>query len=165
MQWPDALGLGLFSATGTQLALAQDAPTYNNGDVAWMLVSTMVVIVMTIPGLALFYGGLVRKKNVLGVMMQCVFLMGLMTILWATYGYSLAFGGDGKYIGNDEFIHATAHEKPVVQISRLADEHWTKLFVGARYNRAEGELANFGISINAWLYSETPVSSPSPRST
>lgn len=64
------------------------------GHNAWMLTSSALVLFMTVPGLAMFYGGLVRKKNVLSVMMQCVFLMGLMTVIWATYGYSLAFGGD-----------------------------------------------------------------------
>src|SRR6478752_5892828 len=63
------------------------------GHNAWMLTSSALVLFMTAPGLAMFYGGLVRKKNVLGVMMQCIFLMGLMTCIWATYGYSLAFGG------------------------------------------------------------------------
>ena len=51
----------------------------------------------------MFYGGLVRRKNVLSVMMQCVFLMGLMTVIWAIYGYSLAFGGDGKWVGNFDY--------------------------------------------------------------
>jgi ammonium transporter, Amt family len=74
------------------------------GHTAWMLTCSALVLFMTAPGLAMFYGGLVRKKNVLGVMMQCVFLMGLMTVLWALYGYSLAFGGDGPYIGNGEFL-------------------------------------------------------------
>ncbi len=64
------------------------------GHNAWMLTCTALVLFMTAPGLAMFYGGLVRKKNVLSVMMQCMFLMGLMTVLWALYGYSLAFGGD-----------------------------------------------------------------------
>src|SRR4029453_6739711 len=59
---------------------------------------------MTRPGLAMFYSGLVRKKNVLGVMMQCVFLMGLMTVLWALVGYSLAFGGSNPYFGSGEFL-------------------------------------------------------------
>lgn len=63
------------------------------GHNAWMLTSSALVLFMTVPGLALFYGGLVRKKNVLSVMMQCLFLMALMTVLWALYGYSLAFGG------------------------------------------------------------------------
>ena len=56
-----------------------------------MLTSCALVLFMTAPGLALFYSGLVRKKNVLGVMMQCIFLMGLMTVVWALWGYSLAF--------------------------------------------------------------------------
>ncbi len=60
---------------------------------AWMLTCCALVLFMTAPGLAMFYGGLVRRKNVLSVMMQCIFLMGLMTIVWALYGYSLAFGG------------------------------------------------------------------------
>lgn len=71
---------------------------------AWMLTSSALVLFMTAPGLAMFYSGLVRKKNVLGVMMQCVFLMGLMTVLWALYGYSLSFGGTNKWIGNGEFL-------------------------------------------------------------
>ena len=66
------------------------------GHNAWMLTSSALVLFMTAPGLAMFYGGLVRKKNVLGVMMQCVFLMGLMTVIWGLYGYSLAFGGVGE---------------------------------------------------------------------
>src|SRR5262245_25674237 len=63
------------------------------GHNAWMLTSSALVLFMTAPGLAMFYGGLVRKKNVLGVMMQCLFLMGLLTVIWGIYGYSLAFGG------------------------------------------------------------------------
>jgi Amt family ammonium transporter len=74
------------------------------GHNAWMLTSTALVLFMTAPGLAMFYGGLVRKKNVLGVMMQCLFLMCLMTVIWALWGYSLAFGGDGKWIGNGQFL-------------------------------------------------------------
>jgi Amt family ammonium transporter len=73
---------------------------------AWMLVCCALVLFMTAPGLAMFYGGLVRRKNVLSVMMQMVFLMGLMTIIWAIYGYSLAFGGggDGSWIGNGDYL-------------------------------------------------------------
>src|SRR5262245_16039300 len=63
------------------------------GHNAWMLTSSALVLFMTAPGLAMFYSGLVRKKNVLGVMMQCLFLMGLLTVIWGLYGYSLAFGG------------------------------------------------------------------------
>lgn len=71
---------------------------------AWMLTSSALVLFMTAPGLAMFYGGLVRKKNILGVIMQCVFLMGLMTVLWALYGYSLSFGGSNPYIGNGDYL-------------------------------------------------------------
>jgi Amt family ammonium transporter len=79
------------------------------GHNAWMLTSSALVLFMTAPGLALFYGGLVRKKNVLSVMMQCLFLMGLMTVIWALYGYSLAFGDAQNpslkpYIGNGEYL-------------------------------------------------------------
>lgn len=72
----------------------------DKADTAWMLTATAFVLLMTAPGLALFYGGLVRKKNILGVMMQCFFLMGLMSVVWALWGYSLAFGGEGKYFGS-----------------------------------------------------------------
>ena len=71
---------------------------------AWMLVCCALVLFMTAPGLAMFYGGLVRRKNVLSVLMQCIFLMGLMTTIWAVYGYSLAFGGDGGWIGNSDYF-------------------------------------------------------------
>lgn len=71
---------------------------------AWMLVSCALVLFMTAPGLALFYGGLVRKKNVLSILMQCVFLMGLMTCIWALYGYSFAFGGSNPYFGNFDYV-------------------------------------------------------------
>src|SRR3954462_13544389 len=83
------------------------------GHNAWMLTSSALVLFMTAPGLAMFYSGLVRKKNVLGVMMQCLFLMGLLTVIWGLYGYSLAFGGDpakaeethySKFIGNTDYL-------------------------------------------------------------
>lgn len=74
------------------------------GHNAWMLTCSALVLFMTAPGLAMFYSGLVRRKNVLGVMMQCIFLMGLMSVIWAVYGYSLAFGGSGAYIGDGEFL-------------------------------------------------------------
>lgn len=81
------------------------------GNTAWMLTSSALVLFMTAPGLAMFYGGLVRKKNVLSVMMQCLFLMGLMTVLWALYGYSLAFGGDEPYVGNGEYLFMKGVER------------------------------------------------------
>ena len=76
----------------------------DSGNTAWMLTSSALVLMMTAPGLALFYGGLVRKKNILSVMMQCVFLMGMMSVLWAICGYSFAFGGTNPYIGGTDFI-------------------------------------------------------------
>jgi len=85
-------------------AVAAPENGLDRGDHAWMLTSSALVLMMTAPGLALFYSGLVRKKNVLGVMMQCVFLMGLMTVIWAVYGYTLSFGGEGPFIGNGEFL-------------------------------------------------------------
>ena len=75
-------------------------PTVDKGDVAWMMVSTLLVIMMVVPGLALFYGGLVRSKNMLSVLMQVMVVFSLISVLWALYGYSLAFGGAGLIIGN-----------------------------------------------------------------
>ncbi|AWM88834.1 ammonium transporter [Microvirga sp. 17 mud 1-3] len=98
-------GLGLALVTlGPALAQeAAPAPTIDKGDTAWMLVSTLLVILMTIPGLALFYGGLVRTKNMLSVLMQVFSVFSLVAILWVFYGYSLAFtagpGGLGAVIG------------------------------------------------------------------
>ncbi len=86
------------------IAPAPPETQLDRGDNAWMLASAALVLMMTAPGLALFYSGLVRKKNVLGVFMQCVFLMGLMTVVWAVYGYTLAFGGSGPLLGNGEFL-------------------------------------------------------------
>jgi len=73
------------------------------GDNSWMLTSSALVLMMTGPGLALFYGGLVRHKNVLAIMMQSFALMALITVLWALVGYSLCFGGSGPVIGNFQF--------------------------------------------------------------
>ncbi|MDR2299816.1 MAG: ammonium transporter [Comamonas sp.] len=107
------LGLGLLAASAA--AWAQDAvpaaapavaaavetvPTLSAGDTAWMLTSTMLVILMVIPGLALFYGGLVRSKNMLSVLAQVFVIFSLITVLWAIYGYTLAFGGEGKFFGS-----------------------------------------------------------------
>jgi len=80
-------------------ALAEEAPVLNSGDTAWMLTATALVLFMTIPGLSLFYAGMVRSKNVLSVLMQCFAITSLMTVLWAVYAYSIAFGGDGAFWG------------------------------------------------------------------
>ncbi|WP_083215134.1 ammonium transporter [Comamonas aquatica] len=81
-------------------AAAPAAPVLSAGDTAWMLTSTMLVILMVIPGLALFYGGLVRSKNMLSVLAQVFTIFSLITVLWAVYGFSLAFGGEGKFFGS-----------------------------------------------------------------
>jgi ammonium transporter, Amt family len=80
-------------------ASAPPAPVPNKGDVSWMLVSTLLVIMMAIPGLALFYGGLVRSKNMLSVLMQVMVVFCLITVLWVIYGYSLAFTEGNAFIG------------------------------------------------------------------
>ena len=74
-------------------------PAPNKGDTAWMIVATVLVILMTIPGLALFYGGLVRTKNMLSILMQTMMIFSVITVLWVIYGYPLAFGGDGAFFG------------------------------------------------------------------
>ena len=110
------LGLGLLAASATGFAqegaaaataaapvvaaAVEAVPTLSAGDTAWMLTSTMLVILMVIPGLALFYGGLVRSKNMLSVLAQVFVIFSLITVLWAIYGYSLAFGGEGKFFAN-----------------------------------------------------------------
>ena len=80
-------------------APAASTPVANKGDNAWMLVSTLLVIMMTIPGLALFYGGLVRSKNILSVLMQVMVTFSMIVVLWALYGYSLAFTEGNAFVG------------------------------------------------------------------
>jgi ammonium transporter, Amt family len=78
---------------------AKPAPTPNKGDVAWMLTATALVLLMSVPGLALFYGGLVRAKNMLSVLMQVFVVFSLITVLWCVYGYSLAFTEGNAFVG------------------------------------------------------------------
>jgi Amt family ammonium transporter len=119
-----AVASTLIVAFGTSWACAQEdtppPPTVEEvnakadaaalaGHNAWMLTSCALVLFMTAPGLAMFYGGLVRKKNVLGVIMQCLFLMAMMTVIWGLYGYSLAFGDPNStalkpFIGDGDFL-------------------------------------------------------------
>ena len=80
-------------------AAAAPAPRIDSGDTAWMLTSTLLVILMTVPGLALFYGGLGRAKNMLSVLVQVFVIFALISLLWALYGYSLAFSGEGRFFG------------------------------------------------------------------
>jgi len=86
-------------ATASAAAAAPAAPTPNKGDIAWMLVSTAMVLMMSVPALALFYGGLVRSKNVLSVLMQVFVVFSLITVLWCVYGYSIAFTEGNAYFG------------------------------------------------------------------
>ena len=124
--WADVEGGGGLDASGLHNKVSEVETTAKDaalaGNNAWMLTCCALVLFMTAPGLALFYGGLVRKKNVLGVMMQCFFLMGLMTVIWALYGYTLAFGGsfDGlmaegsvsnPYIGNLDHLFMNGIER------------------------------------------------------
>ena len=107
-----ALGASLFASlpawaqeatTETAEAVAEVVeevvPVMDKGDVSWMMISTVLVLFMTLPGLALFYGGLVRSKNVLSVLMQCFAITALITVLWTIYGYSLAFDTGGMEQG------------------------------------------------------------------
>ena len=75
------------------------AETLDTGDTAWILTSTALVLFMTLPGLALFYGGLVRSKNVLSVLMQCFVIACVVSILWVVYGYSLSFAEGNSFVG------------------------------------------------------------------
>jgi Amt family ammonium transporter len=97
-------GLGLLLAGGAPaMAQTTPAPTLNSGDTAWMLISSVIVLMMTVPGLALYYGGLLRRKNILAMLMQCFFATALISVLWCIIGYSLAFtagsGATAPYIG------------------------------------------------------------------
>jgi len=106
-----ALILGLI---GPSLALAQDvAPTPNKGDVSWMMVATLLVILMIVPGLALFYGGLVRSKNVLSVLMQVTVGFSLIVVLWCFYGYSFAFTEGNAFIGGTDRLFLNGVWDPV----------------------------------------------------
>ncbi|MCB1378630.1 MAG: ammonium transporter, partial [Alphaproteobacteria bacterium] len=102
-----ALAAGLVLA-GLLPALAQEAtseavaaaPVMDKGDVAWMMTASTLVLFMTLPGLALFYGGLVRAKNILSILMQTTMIAAVMMVAWVVYGYSFAFGGsDNPFFG------------------------------------------------------------------
>ena len=94
--------VGLLLMTGNA-----NADELSAGDTAWMLTATALVLFMTIPGLSLFYAGMVRSKNVLSVLMQCFAITGLISILWAVYGYSVAFGGEGAFWGGLDKLFLT----------------------------------------------------------
>src|SRR5262247_255905 len=94
--------MAILAACLSAPAWAQDGPTLDRGDTAWMLTSTALVLMMTVPGLALFYGGMVRKKNVLSIVMQCFATTCIVTVAWMVLGYSWAFTDGGamqSYLG------------------------------------------------------------------
>src|SRR5687768_15674318 len=90
----------LILAAGLALPGLASAQELNAGDTAWMITATALVLFMTLPGLALFYGGLVRTKNVLSVLMQCFVIACVASVIWVVYGYSLAFAPGGPVIGD-----------------------------------------------------------------
>jgi ammonium transporter, Amt family len=96
----DAPAAAEAAAVAPAAPAAAPAPVPNKGDTAWMTVSTLLVILMAVPGLALFYGGLVRSKNMLSVLMQVFVVFSLIIVLWALYGYSLTFGAGGQFFGD-----------------------------------------------------------------
>ena len=96
---PAAAAAATPAAPASAPAAAASTPVPNKGDTAWMMVSTLLVILMTVPGLALFYGGLVRSKNMLSVLMQVMVTFSLIVVLWFIYGYSLAFTEGNSFIG------------------------------------------------------------------
>ncbi|MEK7387948.1 MAG: ammonia channel protein, partial [candidate division NC10 bacterium] len=97
---------------------AKPAPQPNKGDVAWMLTSTALVLMMSVPALALFYGGMVRSKNALSMLMQVFVVFSLVTVLWCIYGYSLAFTEGNRFFGGLD-----------------------RLFLGGTFDSAKGEFA------------------------
>jgi ammonium transporter, Amt family len=120
-QAPAAAPAAATPATGAAAAeeAKPAAPTPNKGDTAWMLVATAFVLMMAVPGLALFYGGMVRAKNMLSILMQVFVVFSLVTVLWVIYGYSLAFTEGNAFIGG-----------------------WDRLFLGGIFDAAKGEFAN-----------------------
>ncbi len=99
MNLKSLIGLLSMSLLMPSLAFAEDAPVLSSGDTAWMLVATVLVLFMTIPGLSMFYSGMVRSKNALSTFVQIFAITALATIVWVVIGYSIAFGGEGAYWG------------------------------------------------------------------
>ena len=94
------LGAGLITASLFASPVFAADSVIDSGDTAWMLTATALVLLMTLPGLALFYAGLVQSKNIVSVLMHHFAIAALMSILWVIAGYSLAFSGDGAWFGN-----------------------------------------------------------------
>ena len=115
MSWMGKTVAAAAAALVPGIVMAQEV-TVNKGDVAWMMVATLLVVMMAVPGLALFYGGLVRSKNMLSVLMQVLVVFSLICVLWAVYGYSLAFVGGNAWIGTLDKLFLSG-----VTIDSLAD--------------------------------------------
>lgn len=100
-----AIFLVFFGLVGSLFA-QEETPTLDTGDTAWMLTATVLVLLMTLPGLALFYGGLVRSKNVLSIFVQCFAMAGVMSLIWVVFGYAIAAGevGNGLWGWNQDFL-------------------------------------------------------------
>ena len=117
---PWLLPMTLLTLIASGVVQAQDAEpvvaTVDKGDVAWMMMSTVLVLMMVVPGLALFYGGLVRAKNILSVLMQVLSVFSVIILLWVAYGYSLAFAGGGPWIGTFDKLFLSG-----VGVDSLAD--------------------------------------------
>ena len=107
-------------ASAAPAEAAPAAPVPNKGDTTWMMVATLLVIMMSLPGLALFYGGLVRSKNMLSVLMQVMMIFGLITVLWFIYGYSLAFTEGGSFFGSFDrlFMKGMTPDSPGATFSK-----------------------------------------------
>ena len=108
------------AAAAVATTAAAPAPVPNKGDTAWMTVATLLVVLMAVPGLALFYGGLVRSKNMLSVLMQVFVVFSMIIVLWSIYGYTLAFGGAGNFIGGFDkiFLKTITIESTVATFSK-----------------------------------------------
>jgi len=102
--WSASLLVASTAVAQEMEVVVEEVNTLNAGDTAWMLTSSALVLMMTLPGLALFYGGLVRSKNILSVLMQCLISAGLIGILWVIAGYSLAFGEGNRFIGDTSMV-------------------------------------------------------------
>ncbi|HXA46700.1 MAG TPA: ammonia channel protein, partial [Burkholderiaceae bacterium] len=101
------------AAEAAPAVAAPAAPVPNKGDTAWMLIATALVILMTIPGLALFYGGLVRSKNMLSILIQVFMIFALIIVLWCIYGYSFAFTEHNAFIGGTDRLFLKGIWDPV----------------------------------------------------
>ncbi|HUI61512.1 MAG TPA: ammonium transporter [Steroidobacteraceae bacterium] len=142
------------AATGTPPAASTSEPSVvlnsqiNSGDTAWMLVSMALVLMMTVPGLALFYGGMVRKKNVLATLMQSFAITCLVTILWYVIGYSLAFTPGTPYLGGLSrlFMHGVIYIKDVAAVAATKDAPAVEAVVG------KVSVSHLGVTIPETVY-------------